>query len=53
MFGLSYYDMLINSTLLKRFQDEAISFVNDGGVEAGKVDLGGRFAVVAHTFADY
>lgn len=32
------------------FDDEVVCTVNDGGVEAGKVDLGGCFAVVAHSF---
>lgn len=39
--------------ILKAFEDKRVGFVNDGGVEAGEVDLSGCFAVVAHAFADY
>lgn len=39
--------------VLKAFEDDGVGAVYDGGVEAGKVDLGGRLAVVSHAFADH
>lgn len=39
--------------LFERFQDYGVGTVNDGSVEAGEVDLGGCFAVMAHAFGDY
>ena len=36
---------------LKAFEDYGVCFVYDGGVKAGKIDLGGRFAIVPHSFA--
>lgn len=35
------------------FQYKRVGFVDDGGVEAGKIDLGSCFAVVAHAFGNY
>ena len=39
--------------LFEAFENKGVGAVNDGGVEAGEVDLGGCFGVVAHAFADY
>ena len=39
--------------MLQAFEDYGVGAVYYGGVEAGEVDLGGGFAVVAHAFADY
>lgn len=36
--------------LSEGFQDEGVGAVDDGGVEAGEVDAGGGFVVVAHPF---
>lgn len=38
---------------LKAFEDKGIGAVNDRGIEAGEIDLGGCFTIVAHAFADY
>lgn len=41
------------SNSFESFDDDAVCLVNDGGIETGEVDLGGGFAVVAHTLGDY
>lgn len=33
--------------------DQSVGAVNDGGLERGEIDLGGRFRVMAHSFANY
>lgn len=38
--------------ILQAFQDDGVRLVNDRSIEAGEVNLGGGFAVMAHTFAD-
>ena len=38
--------------LLNAFEYKRVGSVDDGGVEAGEIDLGGCFTIVAHTFAD-
>ena len=44
---------MIRCGLFEAFDDKGVGTVNDGGVEAGEVNLGGGFGVVAHAFADY
>ena len=39
-------------SLSKAGEDERVGAVDDGGVEAGEVDLGGGLAVVAHAFGN-
>ena len=39
--------------LFEAFENKGVGAVNDGGVEAGEVDLSGCFTVVTHAFRDY
>ena len=45
-------DSLREAHLFQGFEDKVVGAVDDGGVEGGKVDAGGRLAVVAHAFGD-
>lgn len=39
--------------LFQAFEDKGIGFVNDGGIKAGEIYLGGCLTVVTHAFRDY
>lgn len=53
MFELFNDDIIITNTLSKRFENEGVGLVNNGGIEAGKVDLGSCLAVMTHSFGYY
>ena len=51
LWGLGDFGFVWKWGLFQGFEDDGVGAVDDGGVEAGEVDLGGGFAVVAHAFA--